>query len=645
MQRTWHLAEGYAETAWAFVWLCLIYVFVPPAPLVPDFSDATWQAWLTEAFLRRLSFGTSVVFTYGPWGFLAEPRGSLEILPWLRVGRLVLAAGTSVGAGILFARLIERPVLRYVTLTAFLTLANPILILPVLLALAVFDFRLGLPRTLAFFLIPSCALASHVKFTSLWLLAVLAILLLAKEVALDRRFPWQALTLAVCYAAWFLAAGQSLAGLPSYLRAASLISGGYEGAMALAGPASFPVLGLLLVFLVCWMAFANMLRSRSWSYAAGSAWLAFALFAGFKMTFVRNEADHYWLGMGEFLLPVALVISLLPGARLHIVLRAAVATLAAVLTVVPYQCQILRLAARRAWTPLTLLSSDVPLRVAETRAKEEVRRRFPLPNLSNSVDLAPLGHCIGLAYDWNLKVRPVPVSYGTYSSRLASLNEHFFRSPDAPEYLVLALRPIDNHYPTLEDSLAWRTWLARYQPVRATPDFVILERRPRDLQVRVDEPHEIRAAFGQQMELPKAYARELVWARIRISSPFPLSILGRIWRPEILRLEVRSELGTRTYRFIPGAAESGFLLSPLVDSLDSMASLFPGGDSQAPPADVRSIALHRTEAFPATYSSTYSLSFERMVLTRDGEPVSPPQPGTGDRTSATRVGASDTSRP
>src|SRR5579863_4481675 len=78
----------------------ILYVLPPPV-LLRDDLDTGWCAALVEEFLRHAQVGIDLVFTYGPWGFLGEPRGNQAIYGWLVFGRLVLALGTSLGAALI----------------------------------------------------------------------------------------------------------------------------------------------------------------------------------------------------------------------------------------------------------------------------------------------------------------------------------------------------------------------------------------------------------------------------------------------------------------------------------------------------------------------------------------------------------------
>ena len=151
---------------------CLLVVdtfgtFYPRLAHLAPGLDPSWQALLTEQFLHHSQVGKDTVFTYGPWGMLGEPRGNLAIYPWLVFGRLVLAAGLSLGLAWLTAVYrLRSTILEVACLLVILALANPILLVPFTLFCVLFESpdRPDWRRTLAIaFLIPACALAAHVK--------------------------------------------------------------------------------------------------------------------------------------------------------------------------------------------------------------------------------------------------------------------------------------------------------------------------------------------------------------------------------------------------------------------------------------------------------------------------------------------------
>ena len=118
--------EFYLTSALILLLLLVFYVLPPPPRL--DLSegslDQSWETALVEQFLRHAQCGIDLVFTYGPWGFLAEPRGNPAIYPWLALSRLVLALGVSIGAAFLSLLRIQRRSWRSVWLLWFLEIGR-----------------------------------------------------------------------------------------------------------------------------------------------------------------------------------------------------------------------------------------------------------------------------------------------------------------------------------------------------------------------------------------------------------------------------------------------------------------------------------------------------------------------------------------
>src|ERR1035438_10749028 len=82
--------EFYLTGALILLLLLVFYVLTPPPrPALSEGSlDQSWETALVEQFLRHAQCGTDLVFTYGPWGFLAEPRGNPAIYPDRKSTRL-----------------------------------------------------------------------------------------------------------------------------------------------------------------------------------------------------------------------------------------------------------------------------------------------------------------------------------------------------------------------------------------------------------------------------------------------------------------------------------------------------------------------------------------------------------------------------
>src|ERR1035437_9402851 len=251
--------EFYGACAVVFLWLLVVYVAPPPALLAPTL-DSSWQASLTEQFLRHAQCGIDLVFTYGPWGFLGEPRGNPAIYPWLAFGRLVLALGLSLGAARVACNRAGSRAVRWFWLALFVILATPAILAPFLLYAVFFESDNQPHRGLCLAaLVPACALTAHIKLVALPLVAALWVLMLVRELRAGKRFPWVSASLAACYTAFYFMAGQHASSFVPYLRGALSTMSGYGMGMALDGPAVTAIAGAVL----CLAMPASYLAARS----------------------------------------------------------------------------------------------------------------------------------------------------------------------------------------------------------------------------------------------------------------------------------------------------------------------------------------------------------------------------------------------
>ena len=116
---------------------------------------------------------------------------------------------------------------------------------------------------------------------------------------------------------------------------------------------------------------------------------------------------------------------------------------------------------------------------------EARRQEAQLPTVrrhtdNGSVDVFGFHQAHALINGLNYRPRPVFQSYVAYNSQLARLNEEYYQSKEAPEYVLFELAGIEHRFPALDDGLALRTLLANYAPIASEKEFLLLERRNSD---------------------------------------------------------------------------------------------------------------------------------------------------------------------
>ncbi len=192
---------------------------------------------------------------------------------------------------------------------------------------------------------------------------------------------------------------------------------------------------------------------------------------------------------------------------------------------------------------------------------------------------------------FNYHPRPVFQSYSAYTPDLLERNAAFYRSEQAPSFVLCHLAVIDGHLPAMEDGPALLELFRRYRPVAREKDVLLLKRlEAADTTRAVEHPVLLQRgiAFEKEIQLDQLRAGpKLLFVRIEET------LLGRLrralFRPPPLFLNLRTQNGeTYSYRLIPGMASSDFLLDPLLRSHEDMEALYAGRSLPR----VRSFSIH-----------------------------------------------------
>jgi len=565
MTDTKRAREFYITSALVLLLLLVIYVLPPPARL-DETVDSSWEASVSEQFLHHAQCGKDLVFTYGPWGILGEPRGNPAVYPWLLFGRLVLALGLSLGIAQCAMVYIRQRPWRWLWLVVFAALAMPGMLAPMVLLVVFCEAEDAPHRKLCLaFLVPACALAAHVKLVTLPLVMLLSLLILFDEVVRRRRIPWTFAGLAVWYAAFYLAAGQRPDSFGAYLRGVVATMSGYGG-MALDGPVIEVVVGALLsaAMPVCYIA------ARGWKALPQAAWVAAFFFVCFKQGFVRQDGGHIMVGILMLAIPAAMLVAALaapswPALGPSIWLFLAAEGVFFLYSALQYGDLQNNLALR--WEGIRRAPRDYPKELAE------LRERYPMEPLRGSVDIMPVDVFALVAHQMDYRPRPVPQSYAVLNGYLGRLNADFLKSERAPDFILFDIFGLDDRYPSTEDNLAWLSLLERYEPAGLSGSYVVLRKAREPGALRMEKILERTVGWRQEVEMPAGIGGA-VWAEIEIE-PTPLGrLVNLLFRPQEVDLQVQTAGVWDAYRLLTEVARAGFLLSPMVEGPMPFALLY-----------------------------------------------------------------------
>lgn len=348
-------------------------------------------------------------------------------------------------------------------------------------------------------------------------------------------------------------------------------------------------LALPMILLRSANAFAFEPRHRTTLRALLFLWLSALLFFDWKHGFVRGDVWHVGYFFG-FIPVLALALEIFP-ARTRVSLKWARALAIAC-------CLFSILALQLTYFPTPAKSFVVPLQAfchhvrdlsmpgnyvrRMNDANEANRKKADLPELRRiignaSVDVFGQMQVYALLNGLNLRPRPVFQSYVACNARLMRLNEEFYLSTNAPDYLMFRLAPIDRRFPALEDAILLRDLLFNFELVTGEEPFVLLKPKsfsaPRLVPLREGEVRP-----GEILSLTD-YSSTNLWLELDVKPTVAGRLRELLFHAPTVRLAAwrdgKSLLLKR--RAPPVMLAAGFLASPFITTGQDLVNFYKGG--------------------------------------------------------------------
>jgi hypothetical protein len=566
---SWLLGGGIALLTW---W----WQFVPPAPGV----DHSWQLGLLMASERGLDFGTEVIFTFGPLGFLHVPLvgyADLAVLTFLYQAALYVALATA----LVWALRASLPMLA-AAVVAYLAIAVlPAIEIAIAVPAIVCLGLLGRDRSDLAIVVLAAAGAVYAALEQLGKIShgpvIFAICLLAL-IGMRARW-WQLAAYVAAFAGAVLllwvATGQSLSDLPDFVRNGREIVSGYSEAMAVSTAPGWqaPVAALALAATVAAAAaFGRFPDGRARWCAA--ALVGIAAFLMFKEGVVRYTPGR----LTAFFATACVLWLAIPWspARRGALAAGALALAALTMYLSPTRASPglnaianLRLVQEQART----LVSPRRRGEVEEEGRDAMRATYRLgPRIlaglrGHTVSIDPWEIGVAWAYDLNWSPLPIFQNYSAYTTRLDELNAAALASREGPErvlrenprevYPEFATLNADGRFFGWDPPAQARALLCNFVPLVTTKRWQLLAR----VGDRCGAARPIGgadAAFGESVAVPAAGPGEVVFARIDGADVEGLERLRAVLLRAKLRHAVVNE--SKAWRIVPGTASDGLLL-------------------------------------------------------------------------------------
>ncbi|WP_171058809.1 hypothetical protein [Brucella haematophila] len=416
---------------------------------------------------------------------------------------------------------------------------------------------------------------------SVFPIAILAMLVLDILALWRRRVPLHLIIFSGGLILVFVAAGQPLEQLPSFIASSLEVSSGYSSAMSLPIQLPDPFVWLavasLFVGVLVYEISRNWNTENRYSLVAQVLVVSGYLFVAFKAGFVRHDL-HMLIAWTALIMGILAVITAQPWKQRSRWLLAVLAfaclipghlALYKVYRTVPFSSvvQLPDTLTREAseLTSFVLSPSNWKNRLVEENAASlaSIKEQRPLPHLSGSVDTILNDQSSIIANGLDYRPRPTLQEYTTYSPSLIARNRSFFQSDQAPDFLFMAPGSIDRRHPASAEGALWPLFFSKYQPYLIEKDYLVLQKRALPLGNIETRGEPIHARLNEEVRLPDT--AEPIVASIKMKPTGFGKLLDMLYRSPLTELVVSYTNGSvETYRIIPGMVSEGLMVSPLV---------------------------------------------------------------------------------
>lgn len=551
-------------------------------------SQAAYEYWTVHGF----AYGKDIIQNVGPLGFVNYPAIYTGFLdePKLLINFLLTASFILMlwqGAGKLPAHI------RLVFLIfAGLFISHPDVKIYLLLLLVAHQL---ISATTPWFILPATLLLAVLALAkgTCFFMALFIITASVASGILARRFIF-----AVCattgfvvflLAIWALA-GQPLANFPAFVHATASFSSGYNEALSLFEPKSVRVSGVIALTAGMLSIFCRVLSRACKTYpdipgTARQLLLAatqfFILFVAWKHGFVRADGIHISIFF-QYVLVSSVWTLFWKEPQGHLASRVG-RHMSGLLTILGMTV-VLSAFSGLHFNPETILKQKYS-KVVDTwsgivgiskhfdKLDGELTRsiaKMQLPRTKSLAGMEPISYfgifpAIMLYNGLNYVSTPSTISFSSWNEWIMEADANFFKDDlRAPAYLLFDLKPTDNRLMAQDDSLAQLEILHRYEVVGSEAGNILLHRIKGKAPLSRSALTQRKYKVGEWIDIPD-HSSVPLWAKAQVAESLVTSLVAFAYKPPQYMIEMLFENGaTKTYKFIPRMAVTGFLINPFI---------------------------------------------------------------------------------
>ncbi len=574
-----------------------------------DALDTSWAWMMGYALQHHLQWGKSIVFTYGPLGFLTHSYFYSDHMLWglAATARLISWFALGLGLACILRRLApdDKPFARTTVPVAlawsigarFLHLSTQSAVIGVLLlvlALAEEDSgALAVELALAGALL---GFGSLIKATAL-IVSLFALLVYPalwwyagrrKSALLLALLPLLTFLISFC-ALWWISS-QSFAHLPAYIRGTWAIVTGYTPSMSITGMPLQILSALMILSLLAGAAVALHVAGRKLRMAQCLLLGGLAFWAwkeGFTLQdwgFFRHPMTFY----GTALLIASTGAVLLSKEKIRYVRTCVYSAYALALAFSIPGYPTLSLSYTNVFTNyehyFALISSESRRAAEQSSQTAAIRRQFYLSNGvlnavgHGSVNVIPWSLMVVQGYGMHLVASPIMQTYSAYTPYLDQMNARQVWDGRSADKIIYSYIVFDTRYPPFSEPATFRALLACYRTEEYTRGpYAVLSHAACAPPTTLATNKPFEGAIGRWIAVPQKAS----YARIDVHTTLIWHLASIVYKPVYVRIFLRLSDGSvrGPYRFIYPVAGDGLFVRYFVGSQTDAARLFSGDTS------------------------------------------------------------------
>lgn len=573
------------------LFIIIVPLFVPFTPKMPAPGlDPSWALGLNQAVAQGLAFGKQIIFTLGPYGCIYTKFFHPATDQMMMLGSLFF----SCCYWLLLVTLLNRVswIWFFSWLLFLLTLVyskdSLFFSYPLLLGLLVY-YDIGEVRPLftkksaqITFILLLCPLGllPLIKGSLLIICSLVVLLIVSISLLFKRRFQayFTVVVPLISMCSFWCLSGQALVDLPAYLINSFIMAHSFTEAMANNGNVNEVLVYLITASLIlCYL----MIGNNKTKIVRAYSFLLFFIFLllSFKAGFVRH-LGHAFIASTSIVL-AALALAFVDRSKFT-----APVMLIALFTFIFIESNYVQINLPKnikstysaAWFGLTNRLKDPSwLKNNFNLTMNFISNQNVLPQFSGSSDIYSYDQTALIASGNSWNPRPIFQSYSVFNSLFARTNErHLFKH--SPETIFFKLQAIDNRLPSLEDGLSWPALWQNYKVDGLLNHYILLrkkESKPEPLTLKTL----VQGVFSLGQEVSVPFANKPLFIELKLKPTILGALAQFFFKSDELQIIVTLTNGIqKKYRFIAEMAESGFLISPLIETTEEFAQLFVSGD-------------------------------------------------------------------